>query len=71
MRTRNYFTHWNRRLEARAAKGAQLFALTEATKLLLEFTLLLNLGFTKTQIQQLVDRNQRMIRDMQRSFLSL
>ncbi len=69
--TRNYFTHWAPRLEGRAAKGVQLFALTEAAKLLLEFTLLLELGFTKTQVKRLAEQNPRIVRDIQRSFLSL
>jgi hypothetical protein len=70
--TRNYFTHWNPKLEARAAKGEQLVALTRAVKLLFEITLMMELGFTKTDIaHNALDTNQRLVREVQTSFLAL
>lgn len=55
--TRNYFTHWNPKKQHLAATGANLYALTRCTKGLLEITLLLALGFSKTQTTALVERN--------------
>jgi hypothetical protein len=70
--TRNYFTHWTPKLEAKAAHGDQLVALTFAVKLLFELTMLLELGFAKKQIADWVtSENQRLVWDMQASFLSL
>jgi hypothetical protein len=70
--TRNYFTHWDPKLEKRAAKGAKLVALTVALKLLFDLTLLRELGFTQTAIADAaLDKNQRLVREMQRGFLEL
>lgn len=71
-RTRNYFTHWSPNLEAKAAKGEQLVHLTRAVKLLFEITLLMELGFTKTEIADAVlEKNQRLVREVASSFLEL
>jgi ApeA N-terminal domain 1 len=43
--TRNYLTHWSQGLEAKAARGTELFALTRALRAILESLLLLQLGF--------------------------
>jgi hypothetical protein len=70
--TRNYFTHWYPKLEAKAARGDQLITLTFAVKLLFELTMLDELGFGKNQIAEwALRKNQRLVHDMRRSFLSL
>jgi hypothetical protein len=43
-----------------AARGVDLYYLTGCAKLPLEVTLLLQLGFNKTQTTQLVERNSRL-----------
>jgi hypothetical protein len=43
-----------------------------AAKLLFEMTLLIELGFTKTQIaKEVLEQNQRLVREVQISFLAL
>lgn len=70
--TRHYFSHWEPSLEPKAAKGEDLVYLTRGVKLLFEITLLIELGFTKTQIAQAVlDTNQRLVREVASSFLEL
>jgi hypothetical protein len=68
--TRNYFTHWNPRLERKAAHGLRLHHLTNCTRILLEVTLLLELGFSKTQCVRLVEHNNRLVRAFS-SFLEI
>lgn len=63
--TRNYFTHWDPQREASAAQGQRLYALTRCTKILLEVTLLMALGFTKTAAAQLVEDNNRLMAGFQ------
>ena len=69
--TRNYLTHWDRKKEAKALQGDDLFALTEGAKLLLELTMMTTLGFPKRRVEQLVLSNQRLVRNIQLSFQSL
>jgi hypothetical protein len=70
--TRHYLSHWEPRLEARAARGEELVYLTSGVKLLFEVTLLIDLGFTKTQIAKAVlEENQRLVAAMQYSFHAL
>jgi hypothetical protein len=59
--TRNYYTHWNPRLQARAATGNRLLALTRCSQALLEVTLLMELGYSKTRAIRLVERNDRLV----------
>ena len=58
--TRNYYTHWSQRLEKRAAQEVDLYYLTSGARLLLDVTLLMELGFNKTQCTRLVERNDRL-----------
>jgi ApeA N-terminal domain 1 len=69
--TRHYFSHWEPKLEAKAAKGEQLVALTIAVKLLYELAMLRELGFGQTEITQLVLSNRRLSSDLRRGFLAL
>lgn len=69
--TRHFLTHYNPKYEKDAARGEQLFAATRAMKLLFELTMLLELGFSKRQVQALVERNQRLVRDFQMGFQSV
>jgi hypothetical protein len=70
--TRNYFSHWEPKLESKAARGEELVSLTFAVKLLFELTMALELGFSKTEVQAWVlERNQRLVWEMRRSFVSL
>lgn len=59
--TRNYYTHWSPRLQQRAATGERLYALTRCSKGLLEVTLLMALGFSKTKAVELVERNNSLV----------
>jgi nitroreductase len=56
--TRNYLTHWTESLEAEAARGAELFALTRLLRAILEALLLLELGFSKDEVEKLLQRNE-------------
>ena len=56
--TRNYFTHYDRRLLKRAARGEELFWLTQKLSYLLQACLLLELGFPMQKCAQLLQRNQ-------------
>jgi hypothetical protein len=70
--TRHYFSHWNPRLQAKAARGQQLVSLTFAVKLLFEFTMARELGFPKREIQRwFLERNRRLVWEIQSSFLAL
>ncbi len=69
--TRDYFSHWEPTLEAKAAKGERLTALTVAVKLLFELAMLRELGFGRTEIAELVDRNVRLSSDLRRGFIAL
>jgi hypothetical protein len=70
--TRHYFSHWNPKREARAARGDQLVSLTFGVKLLFELAMAQELGFPKREIERwFLHRNQRLVWEMQRSFLAL
>jgi hypothetical protein len=56
---RNYGTHRDQGSHALAATGQRLFALTELVKLIFDLAILRELGFTQTEIADLVDRNRR------------
>jgi hypothetical protein len=59
--TRNYFTHYDKRLRNRAAKGAELFWLTQKLSYLLQACFLLELGLPIEKCAQLLHRNQSFI----------
>ena len=58
--TRNYYTQLESGAGERAAQGIDLYYLTGCAKLLPEITLLMELGFNKTQTTKLVERNSRL-----------
>ncbi|MBA3736658.1 MAG: hypothetical protein H0W90_15955 [Actinobacteria bacterium] len=66
--TRNYFTHWNPKLERKAAKDDDLVRLTEALRLILEALLLLEVGFAPDEIGALVASNPAVKRDIAYAF---
>lgn len=55
--TRNYLTHYDSSLESKTAKGEQLRDLTQGLKLLLEISLLKELGFESKDINEFYSRN--------------
>jgi hypothetical protein len=57
--TRNYYTHWDPRLQQKAAQGEELIQLTFALKLVVEALLLLELGFSCDEVEIIVTRNPR------------
>jgi hypothetical protein len=59
--TRNFFTHFDERLKARAASGQALYALTEKLRLLTEICLLREIGFEHQQMGGFLMRSQRML----------
>ncbi len=48
--SRNYYTHYDKRLEKKALKGADLFYLSERLKILLTCAFLMEIGFTRENI---------------------
>lgn len=48
--SRNYYTHYDKRLEKKALKGADLFYLSERLKILLTCAFLMEIGLTKENI---------------------
>lgn len=56
---RNYYTHYNPRLEKKAAKGAALLLLTIQLQAILEMSLLRELGFSVRQVDAILERIRR------------
>lgn len=56
--SRNYYTHFDSKLKKKAAKGGDLYYLTERMKLLLTCCLLNIIGFNNNLIQQLLKKNE-------------
>jgi len=54
--TRNYYTHYNPKLEKKAATGAALLLLTIQLQAIIEMSLLRELGFTRRAIDQIMGR---------------
>jgi hypothetical protein len=70
--TRDYLSHRIPQLEADAAKGEQLFALTYAAKLVFEILVMRELGFGQREIaEQALKQNQRLVVSVEAGFLSL
>lgn len=63
--TRNYLTHWNADLEKKAAKGEALFRLADALRLILEALLLLEIGFTYSDVEELLSSNHAIKHDIE------
>jgi len=59
--TRNYFTHFDKKLEKKAKKGKELYILTQQIKFVLEVCLLKELGLPDVTIETVMSRNQRYI----------
>ncbi len=68
--TRNYLTHWTPALERKAAKAEELVKLTVALRLLLEALLLLEVGFSRDDIERLYADNHAIQRDLHFAFTS-
>jgi len=54
--SRNYYTHYNPKLEKKAATGAALLLLTVQLQAIIEMSLLRELGFTRRAIDQVMSR---------------
>lgn len=54
--SRNYYTHYNPKLEKKAATGAALLLLTIQLQAIIEMSLLRELGFTRRAIDQIMGR---------------
>jgi hypothetical protein len=59
--TRNYLTHFDKRLERKAARGAELYWLTRKLSYVLQACLLLEIGLSLDKCANLVHRNQSFI----------
>lgn len=57
--TRNYYTHYNPRLKAKAASGAALLLLTLQLQVVLELSFLRQLGFPCKSIEEVLERARR------------
>jgi hypothetical protein len=57
--TRNYYTHYNKKLKEHAAKEEDLHDITKKLKMCLEICLLTELGFSLQEIKKLFSRNNR------------
>lgn len=66
--TRNYLTHWTPALEQKAAKGEKLVKLTFALRLVLEALLMLEVGFSRNDIERLYADNHAIQRDLRYAF---
>ncbi|MFW5983443.1 MAG: HEPN domain-containing protein [bacterium] len=53
--SRNYYTHYSQDLKKKAIKGKDLFYLTEKLKALLVCAFLMEIGFTKIKLEELLD----------------
>jgi hypothetical protein len=53
--TRNYFTHYDISLAGKAAKGTELLRLCNMLKVIIEFNLLLEIGFDNKKAQELLE----------------
>jgi ApeA N-terminal domain 1 len=57
--SRNYYTHYNPKLERKAATGTALFLLTLQLRTILEMSLLRQLGFPCGVIEEILERGRR------------
>jgi hypothetical protein len=60
VRTRNYLTHYNKKLKKKATTGKDLLELVENLKIIVEICLLKELGFTLDKIKNLISRNRKL-----------
>lgn len=57
--TRNYFTHYDNSLVDRAARESELFEICEKLKIIIEFNLLIEIGFDKEMVYRLLKERYR------------
>lgn len=57
--TRNYFTHWDKRKEKKAASHAELYFVSKTLMYLLAACLMIEIGFNSKKIAELFSRNHR------------
>lgn len=57
--SRNYYTHYNPKLEKKAATGAALYLLVVQLQAIIEMSLLRELGFTSDAVDAILERVQR------------
>jgi hypothetical protein len=57
--TRNYYTHYNPRMESRAASGTALLLITLQLRAVIEMSLLRELGFPSSAIDETLERARR------------
>ncbi|HEY6729727.1 MAG TPA: HEPN domain-containing protein [Solirubrobacterales bacterium] len=57
--SRNYYTHYNPKLEAKAAGGVRLYLLTIQLRAIIEMSLLRELGFPARSIDAILERGRR------------
>lgn len=56
---RNYYTHYDESLQGRAPQGIKLLPLTAQLRALVEMCLLLEIGFSASEIDALFERSER------------
>ena len=56
--SRNYYTHYDKRLEKKSIKGTELYLLSEKLKILLICVILKKIGIPKEKISELLSRNE-------------
>lgn len=54
--TRNYFTHYDTSLASRAALGEELISICARLKIIIEFNLLIEIGFCKQKSQEMLEK---------------
>ena len=57
--SRNYYTHYNPKLEEKAAKGTALLLLCIQLQAIIEMSLLREIGFTSQAINEMLERGKR------------
>ena len=62
--TRNYLTHYDKRLENKAAKGLELWNLCQKIEAIIQLCLLKKLGFTDKKIDIICDNNRYLSRKL-------
>ena len=69
--TRNYWTHFDSRIEAQAAKEQELWELTARLKALFQLHLLKLIGFDNVRIEQILQGNSNLQRLLPSSGLNV
>ena len=69
--TRNYLTHYDESLKTRAASGDKLIRLYRKMEAIFQLRLLQELGFTRTEIQSIFDKNYKLHKKLEKSSKAL